>query len=114
MTFVEELRELSESVVLRHKIERQLANIKDKMKTAASNGYRSFKIEVFSIDSRTKVLRLSDTRADNYYCVYTLNESVYMQELASFLTELGFDMSEAEIIRAIRDGYVSTIISVIW
>jgi hypothetical protein len=37
-----------------------------------------------------------------------------MQELASFLTELGFDMSEAEIIRAIRDGYVSTIISVIW
>ena len=114
MTFIEELKQLSESVVLRHKIERQLANIKDKMKTAASNGYRSFKIEVFSIDNRAKVLRLPETRADNYYCVYTLNEAIYMQELTSFLTELGFEMSEAEIIRAIRESYISTLITVTW
>lgn len=115
MTFIEELKQLSESVVLRHKIERQLANIKDKMKSAASNGYRSFKIEVFSISNRATVLRLPDTRADNYYCVYTLNEAIYMQELDSFLTSLGFDMSEAEIIRSIKEGYyTSTVIMVTW
>ncbi len=114
MTFFEELKQLSESVVLRHKIERQLATIKDKMKMAASNGYRSFRIEIFNIDNRATMLRLPDNKADNYYCVYTLNEAIYMQELNNFLTELGFNMQEAEILRAIREGYTSTLITVTW
>jgi hypothetical protein len=117
MTFVEELRELSASAALRHKLERQLTEIKAKMKTAASNGYRGFKIDIITLlDSRPSVIRLPDINAENYYCIFTSNETFYIEAISSFLTELGFSASELAYAKHsnITDGYSSMLITILW
>jgi len=117
MTFIEELKQLSESVALRHKLERQLNEIKAKMKTAASNGYRGFKIDIITLlDSRASIIRLPDINAENYYCIFTNNETFYIDAISSFLAELGFNTSEIAYVKRsnITDGYNSMLITILW
>lgn len=117
MTFIEELKQLSESVALRHKLERQLAEIKVKMKTAASNGYRGFKIDIITLlDSGASIIRLPDINAENYYCIFTSNEAFYIDAITDFLNKLGFNTSEIAYAKHsnITDGYSSMLINIIW
>jgi hypothetical protein len=116
MTFIEELRQLSKTVALRHKLERQLTAIKAKMKTAASNGYRGFKIDIITLDTETNVIYLPEADAENYYSIYTANEAFYTEEITKFLNELGFETSEIVYIRRdnLINGYSSMLINIIW
>ena len=107
MTFVEELKLLSESVELKHKFDRQFTELKAKMKAAASNGYRYFKIEIFTLDSTTEAIYLPDARLENYYCVYTTDEVFYTHELINFLAKLGFDTAELSYTKNTKQGYSS-------
>lgn len=116
MTFVEELKQLSEKVELKHKVDRQLAELKTKMKVAASNGYRCFNIEIFTLITDIAAVYLPDIKAENYYCFYTGDGAFYVNELFAFLAELGFETSELKCIRNSRilSGYTSLSISVEW
>lgn len=114
MTFVEELKQLSASVALRHKLERQLTEIKSKMKTAASNGYRGFKIDVINVlETKSSIIRLPDINAENYYYIFTTNESFYIDAIIKFLNELGFSSSDITLTKH-NDGYSATLINIIW
>ena len=116
MTFLEELKQLSQTVALRHKLERQLAAIKAKMKTAASSGYRCFKIDIITLDTEADVVYLPDADAENYYSIYTANEAFYIEEITKFLTELGFDTSSISYIKRdyLAKGCSSMLINIIW
>ena len=116
MTFVEELKQLSEKVELQHKLDRQLAEVKTKMKASAKNGYRCFKIEIFTINLSADHICLPDVRAENYYAFYTANEDVYVETIINFLGELGFMMSDMSFIKCIREkaGYKSMLITLTW
>jgi hypothetical protein len=117
MTFVDELKQLSASVALRHKLERQLAEIKTKMKTAASSGHRGFKIDIITLlDSETSVVCLPDINAENYYCIFTSDEAFYIEAISEFLEELGFDPSEIAYTKRsnLIDGYSSMLITILW
>lgn len=114
MTFVEELKKLSEQVELQHKLDRQLAEIKTKMRASAKHGYRCFKIEIFTLDLEALAVYLPDDKAENYYCFYTTNESLYAPRLFEFLAELGFDPTEVHCIKRSSGTYNSTLLSVLW
>jgi hypothetical protein len=117
MTFVEELKQLSEKVELKHKVDRQLAELKTKMKTAATNGYRYFKIEIFTIITEVAAAYLpTEIKADNYYGFYTGDGAFYANELFAFLAELGFDTSELKCVQSsnLLSGYTSLSITVGW
>ncbi len=98
MTFVEELKQLSEKVELKHKIERQFLELMTKMKTAASNGYRCFKIEIFTIITDVSAIYLPENKNENYYCFYTHDGAIYANELTSFLDELGFESATRKFV----------------
>lgn len=116
MTFVEELKLLSEKVELQHKLDRQLAEVKAKMKVSAKNGYRCFKFEIFTLNTSVDPACLPDVRAENYYAFYTSNEDMYVETVINFLCELGFTISDMSFIRSIREnaGYKATLITVTW
>lgn len=116
MTFVEELKQLSEKVELQHKLDRQLAEVKAKMKVSAKNGYRCFKIEVLTIELSADPVCLPDVRAENYYAFYTCNEDIYVEAILNFLGELGFSVSDMSFIKSIREnaGYKSMLITINW
>jgi hypothetical protein len=116
MTFVEELKQLSEKVELQHKLDRQLAEVKAKMKVSAKNGYRCFKVEIFTISMSADPVCLPEVRAENYYAFYTGNEDIYVETIIKFLGELGFTMSDMSFIKSIREnaGYKSMLITITW
>ena len=116
MTFIEELKQLSEKVELQHKLDRQLTEVKAKMRVAAKNGYRCFKIEIFTINLSANHVCLPDVRAENYYAFYTANEDIYVETLINFLDDLGFAVSDLSFIKSIREnaGYKSTLITTTW
>jgi hypothetical protein len=117
MTFVEELKQLSEKVELRHKIERQFLALKAKMKTAASNGYRCFKIEIFTLITDVGAIYLQENKNENYYCFYTHDGAFYASALDSFLDELGFDSTSCKFVHDssnVLKGYTSLIAVVEW
>ena len=116
MTFVEELKQLSEKVELRHKVDRQLAELKTKMKAAAGNGYRCFKLEIFTIITEAASIYSPDTKAENYYCFYTSDGAFYANELFTFLAELGFDTTELNCVHNsnLLNGYISLSMIVEW
>jgi hypothetical protein len=116
MTFVEELKQLSEKVELKHKLDRQFLELKAKMKTAASNGYRCFKIEIFTIDFQALAVHLPENKAENYYCFYTGDGSFYTSELVSFLAKLGFDTADIAYVYSgsVSNGYTSLSATVEW
>ena len=116
MTFVEELKQLSEKVELQHKLDRQLAEAKAKMKVSAKNGYRCFKFEIFTINASADPICLPGVKAENYYAFYTSNEDLYVEILINFLGELGFTVSDMSFIRSIRENasYKSMLMTVMW
>ena len=116
MTFAEELKQLSEKVELQHKLYRQLAEIKTKMRTAASSGYKSFKIDIITLNTKASAIYLPEADAENYYSIYTINEAFYVSEITKFLTELGFEASKIAYVRpnTLIDGCSSMIIYIIW
>lgn len=117
MTFVEELKQLSEKVELKHKIERQLLALKAKIKTAASNGYRCFKIEIFTLITDVSAIYLPENKNENYYCFYTHDGAFYASELTNFLDELGFDSATRKFVHDSSNftkGYTSLSTIVEW
>lgn len=114
MTFVEELKQLSEKVELQHKLDRQLAEIRTRMKTSARNGYRGFQIEILIINTQADIIYLPDNKAENYYSIYTADGNFYYSRVYEFLSELGFDLSELTCAHRIREGYSSMLFSVVW
>lgn len=115
MTFVEELKELSETIELQHKLDRQLTDVKTKMKTVAHRGYRSFKIEIFTLNVAADAIYLPDNRAENYYCFYTTNEAFYVKAITDFLVGLGFDYPEINYkIDSTKKFYNSVLVTVAW
>lgn len=116
MTFVEELKELSKTVEFKHKLDRQFAELKAKMKASARSGYRYFKIEIFTIDTNARAVYLPDYRIENYYCFYTSDSAIYTGELINFLTALGFDTTEFPYVynSEVSKGYSSLSMVVEW
>jgi hypothetical protein len=116
MTFVDELKELSKTVELKHKLDRQFAELKARMKTAASNGYRYFKVEIFTLDAMTEAIYLPDVKLENYYCFYTTDEMFYTCELINFLAKLGFDTAELSYVNYnnSKQGYNSLSVLLEW
>ena len=115
MTFVEELKQLSEKVELKHKLERQFMELKTKMKSAASNGYRCFKLEIFTLELDIDAVYLPENKAENYYCIYTVDGTFYTSELVSFLAKLGFDTAELTYVYSGSAGsYTSLSMTVEW
>lgn len=116
MTFVEELKELSKTVELKHRLDRQFAELKTKMKAAAHNGYRYFKIEIFTIDANAVAVYLPDYKIENYYCFYTSDSTIYTSELINFLAALGFDTAELSYVHnsEVSKGYSSLSMVVEW
>lgn len=115
MTFVEELRELSETVELQHKLDRQFADLKTKMKTVAHRGHRSFRIEVITYSIADAPMRVPTNRAENYYCFFTANEEFYVKAITDFLIDLGFEYPEINYkLDATNKFYTSTLITVVW
>ena len=113
MTFVEELKKLSEKADLKHKLDRQFAELKVKMRTAASYGIHSFKIEIFTIEE-APVIYLPEIKDDNYYCFYTTDEAFYVSELINFLVGLGFDAADFLWVKQSTAGYSSMSAIVEW
>ena len=115
MTFVEELKQLSEKVELQHKLDRQLTEIKAKMKSSAKNGYRCFKIEIFTINLLTDQVCLPEVNTENYYAIYTADEAFYLDAVIVFLVDLGFTVADMSFIKSIREGIgKSVLVTITW
>lgn len=114
MTFVDELKELSKTVELKHKLDRKFAELKSKMKTAASNGYRYFTVEIFTPNSTAEAIYLPDIRLENYYCFYATDEMFYTSELINFLAKLGFDTTTLACAQHSKQGYNSLSVLLEW
>ena len=113
MTFVDELKKLSEKADLKHKLDRQFTELKVKMKAAASYGYHCFKIEIFTLDDAL-VLCLPENKEENYHCFYTTDEAFYIGELINFLAGLGFEMADFLWVKRTAASYSSMSTVVEW
>lgn len=113
MTFVEELKQISIVVELKHKLDRELHEIKTKMKIAAEAGYHYFTIEIYTI--KPKAIPVIQTQAkETDFRIYTANSNLYESRIIDFLYELGFDSSEITITENSSSYYESTNIKVYW
>jgi hypothetical protein len=112
MLFKEKLQEISKQVELKHKIDRQFIEIKDKMENAAKNGYHSFTIELISLAPGTH-LCLGDLEPDNFV-IKTNYLDIYEQKIVDFLCNLGFNKKDIGLKN--RAGIYDTIvyITVTW
>ena len=115
MTFVDELKTISDTVELQHKLDRQFAELKSKMKTAASNGYRTFQIEVFYLHKNCSI---THTVAENCYVLFTHKAAAkefYERKVIDFLCELGFNTLEIDCAdHKVASCYESRHFSVRW
>ena len=84
------------------------------MISSARNGHRGFQIEILTITSQANIVYLPDTKAENYYNIYTTDGNFYCSRLCEFLVELGFDISEFTCVHRIREGYSSMLFSILW
>jgi hypothetical protein len=114
MTFIEELKQLSETAELQHKLDRQLNEVKTKMKAAARSGLRCFKIEIFTLNMAAEAIYLPDTKLENYYSFYTVDEAFYVRAITTFLAELGFDPAEVDFKKGATASYKSVLLTVTW
>ena len=113
MTFVDELKAISDSVELHHKLDRQLEEIKAKMHLSAKNGYRTFQIEIICLTDKT-YFDIKHPTAENCCVLYLRADkyantlSFYERKVIEFLNELGFTVANVEHARH-RIGYNETV-----
>ena len=116
MTFVEELKNISDEVNFEVNIATQCALIQDGMREAASIGIRSFQIDIIKLFPNCGVGR-RDNVEDNYYTIVTAKNipiNRYTDKVVEYLKQLGFSNHAIEIANIKNNYYISSLISVRW
>lgn len=114
MTFVEELKKISEEVSVSRVIKERCAIMKDRMKRCAKEGYRTYQVEVikpicdyegYDIPENYQIISIHKNHVINDYV-----SGIY----AYLINDLGFKLSDIERSDFQNCKYVSTQITIRW
>lgn len=113
MTFMEELKVISDKYDFEARLDAQCKLIKEGMKSAASNGYRTYQVEIVKpVGSYA-----SSTTPDNYKIIICDKERVindYSSKIIHYFKNLGFSLANMEFANIHNNYYVSTQITIHW
>lgn len=116
MTFVEELKKISEEASVNRIIKENCATMKDRMKNCAKEGYRTYQVEVIKPFPTTAFGRYGIP--ENYQIIsihknHVIND--YVSGIYAYLiNDLGFKLSDIEKANFQNCRYVSTQITIRW
>lgn len=115
MTFAEELKNISDGVVLEIDIASHCDIIKNMMREVAGLGVRSFQIDIICPHSAN--VDANEVKADNYHTIFiNKNYSIkeYEDSIMYFLMQQGFSKHTIEVAHITNFNYTSSLISVRW
>lgn len=114
MTFVEELKKISEEVSIERIIKERCAIMKDRMRRCAKEGYRTYQVEVikptpeyesYDVPENYQIISIHKNHVINDYV-----SGIY----AYLINELGFKLSDIEKANFQNCRYASTQITIRW
>ena len=114
MTFVEELKQISEEVSVTRITKERCAIMKDRMKRCAKNGYRTYQVEVIKPTTEYESCDIPE----NYQIItIVVNHSIndYVSGIYDYLiNNLGFKAGDIKTSHFHNVKYDSTLITIWW
>jgi hypothetical protein len=114
MTFAEELKKISEEVSVNRVIKERCAIMKDRMKSCAKEGYRTYQVEVIK-----PICDYEGSGAPENYQIISIHKNHCINDYiggiyAYLINNLGFKLSDIEKANFQNCRYVSTQITIRW
>lgn len=113
MTFVEELKKISEEVSVTRVIKERCAIMKDRMKRCAKEGYRTYQVEVIKPTSEYESCDIPEN-----YQIITIHKNHDIRDYTSgiydYLRDLGFKIGDTEEASFHNSRYDSVQITIRW